>query len=83
MDAQALAKDFFHKPNQAFVPHLSLAYGSYPEARKKLIINKLPLDVRAAFDVNMLYLIRSDSPDPKDWHQIAASRTACGEFSRD
>jgi hypothetical protein len=72
MNAYALARDFFHKPNQAFVPHLSLAYGSYPDSRKRLIIGKLPPDVRACFDVSTLYLIRSDTSDPKDWHQIAA-----------
>jgi hypothetical protein len=72
MKANALARDFFHKPNQAFVPHLSLAYGSYPDSRKRLVINKLPPDVRTGFDVSTLYLIRADSPDPKNWHQIAA-----------
>jgi hypothetical protein len=73
MNAYALARDFFHKPNQAFVPHLSLAYGSYPDSQKRLIIGKLPPDVRACFDVSTLYLIRADSPDPKNWHQIATA----------
>ncbi len=72
MNAYALARDFFHKPNQAFVPHLSLAYGSYPDSRKRLIIGKLSPDVRACFDVSTLYLIRADTPDPINWHQIAA-----------
>jgi hypothetical protein len=72
MNAYALAREYFHKPNQAFVPHLSLAYGSYPDSQKRLIIGKLPPDVRACFDVSTLYLIRADSPDPKNWHQIAA-----------
>ena len=83
MNAYALARDFFQKPNQVFVPHLSLAYGSYPDSRKRLIIDTLPPDVRASFDASALYLIRSDTPDPKDWHQIAAVRTSCGELSRD
>ena len=83
MNAYALARDFFQKPNQVFVPHLSLAYGSYPESRKRLIIDKLPPDVRACFDASALYLIRSDTPDPKDWHQIAAVRISCGELSGD
>jgi 2'-5' RNA ligase len=72
MNANALARDFFHKPNQSFVPHLSLAYGSYPDSRKRLIIGKLSPDVRACFDVSTLYLIRADAPDPKNWYQIAA-----------
>jgi 2'-5' RNA ligase len=83
MNAYALARAFFHKPNQAFVPHLSLAYGSYPDSRKKSIISKLPPDVRACFGATTLYLIRSDTPDPKDWHQIAAVQTSCGELSGD
>jgi hypothetical protein len=74
MNAYAVARDFFQKPNQVFVPHLSLAYGSYPDSRKRLIIDTLPPDIRARFDASALYLIRSDSPDPKDWHQIAAVR---------
>lgn len=73
MDAHAIATNFFHKPNQAFMPHVSLAYGSYPESRKRLIIDKLPPDVRTCFDATTLYLIRADSQDPKDWHQIAAA----------
>jgi 2'-5' RNA ligase superfamily protein len=72
MNAYALARDFFHKPDQAFIPHLSLAYGFYPDSRKRLIIGKLPPDVRGRFDVSTLYLIRADTPDPKNWHQIAA-----------
>lgn len=73
MNAHAIATNFFHKPNQAFMPHVSLAYGSYPESRKRLIIDKLPPDIRICFDVSTLYLIRADSQDPKDWHQIAAA----------
>ena len=72
MNAYALAREFFHTPNQPFVPHLSLAYGSYPDSQKTLVMSKLPLHVRASFDVSTLYLIRADTPDPKNWHQIAA-----------
>ena len=38
MNAYVIANEFFHKPHQEFMPHVSLVYGSYPEARKKLII---------------------------------------------
>jgi len=72
MNAHALARDFFHKPNQLFVPHVSLAYGSYPDSRKELIIANLTPDVRTCFEVAAIYLIRADSDDPKDWHQVAA-----------
>ena len=72
MEAHAVATNFFHKPKEAFMPHVSLAYGSYPESRKKLIITQLPPDVRTCFEVTKLYLNRADSDDPKDWHEIAA-----------
>jgi 2'-5' RNA ligase superfamily protein len=74
MNAHALAKNLFNKPDQVFLPHLSLAYGSYPESRKKLIIDKLPSDVRTCFEAHTLYLLRADTPDPKDWRQIAAAQ---------
>jgi hypothetical protein len=70
MNAHAVASDLFHKPHQDFMPHVSLVYGSYPESRKKLIINNLPADVRTSFEVTALYLVRADSADPKDWHEI-------------
>jgi cyclic phosphodiesterase-like protein len=70
MTAHAVASDFFSKPDQDFMPHVSLVYGSYPESRKKLIIDNLPTDIRTSFEVTMLYLIRAESPDPKDWHEI-------------
>jgi 2'-5' RNA ligase len=70
MNAHAIAIDRFRKPHQDFMPHVSLVYGSYPETRKKLIIDNLSPDVRASFEVTALYLVRADSPDPKDWHEI-------------
>jgi 2'-5' RNA ligase len=71
MNANAVARDLFHqKSNQAFFPHLSLAYGSCSEAHKKLIIGNVAPDVRTTFEVETLYLIRADSLEPKDWHEI-------------
>ncbi|HEU0207832.1 MAG TPA: 2'-5' RNA ligase family protein [Candidatus Udaeobacter sp.] len=70
MKAHAVATDFFHKPYQPFMPHLSLVYGSYSEVEKKLVIEKLAADVRTSFEVTGLYLVRADSPEPKDWHEI-------------
>jgi hypothetical protein len=78
MEAHAIATNFFHKPHQAFMPHVSLVYGSHPESRKRLIIGRLPPDVRTCFDITTLYLIRADSPDPKDWHEIAAAPITAG-----
>ena len=74
MNANAEARDLFHqKSNQAFFPHLSLAYGSCSEAHKKLIIGSLTRDLRTTFEVTTLYLIRADSLEPKDWHVLTGS----------
>ena len=70
MNAHAVASDFFHKPHQEFMPHVSLVYGSYPETRKKLVIKHLPADVRTDFEVTGLILVRADTSEPKDWHEI-------------
>ena len=74
MNAHVIASEFFHKPHQEFMPHVSLVYGSYAEARKKLVIESLPTDVRTDFKVTGLILVRANSADPKDWHEI-------GQFS--
>ena len=70
MNAHTVASDLFETPKQAFLPHLSLAYGSSSEAQKKLIIGRLKPDVRTTFEVATLYLTRADSLEPKDWHEI-------------
>ena len=54
MNAHVIASEFFHKPHQEFMPHVSLVYGSYAEARKKLVIEHLPADVRTDFEVTGL-----------------------------
>jgi len=70
MKAHARAIDFFRRTNQDFMPHVSLVYGTYPEAQKKLVIDNLPPQVKTTFKVTGLYLVRANSPDPKDWHEI-------------
>ena len=83
MNAHAVASDFFHKAQQEFMPHVSLVYGSYPEARKKLVIEHLPTDVRTDFKVTGLILVRADSSEPKDWHEIgqfSLKQLRCGRF---
>ena len=71
MNANVLARRIFQKPNETYMPHLSLVYGSCPESRKRAIIRNLSADVRASFEVTALCLIRAESNDPKDWHEIA------------
>jgi 2'-5' RNA ligase len=70
MNAHATASEFFQKAHQEFTAHVSLVYGSYSESRKKLITEHLSADVRTSFEVRDLTLVRADSPDPKDWHEI-------------
>ena len=61
----------FQKPDEIYLPHLSLAYGSYPESRKRAIIHELPPDVQTSFEVTAFSLIKAESDDPKDWHEIS------------
>jgi 2'-5' RNA ligase len=74
MNAHAMARRLCpHANAQAYLPHLSLVYGLYPEARKRELIATLPAQLQMSFDATVLYLVRADSADPKDWHEIAAT----------
>jgi 2'-5' RNA ligase len=70
MSANALSGRIFQKPDETYMPHLSLVYGSYPESRKRAIIRTLPPDVHTSFEVTALSLIRADGDDPREWHEI-------------
>jgi 2'-5' RNA ligase len=61
----------FNKSPEAYMPHVSLVYGTLPESRKKEIIATLAPEVRASFVVARLILLKSESAEPKDWHEIA------------
>jgi 2'-5' RNA ligase len=69
--AHALAAQIFHRVGNAYMPHLSLIYGVLGEPRQLEIINRLPTGLRRSFAVNAVYLLRADSPDPKDWSEVA------------
>ena len=71
MKANALAKRVFHQPEKAYTPHLSLLYGVYPEMRKREITARLRSGIPASFEANAIHLIRADSSDPQDWHEIS------------
>jgi 2'-5' RNA ligase len=70
MSAHSLVRRVFEKPEDSYMPHLSLAYGSHPESRKRDIIGELSPEVETSFDVTALFLIRAESNDPKEWHEI-------------
>ena len=71
MSWHAIAAQAFGKGAEAYMPHVSLVYGLFPESRKLEIIGALPAAVRTSFLVKSVTLIRSDSMEPKDWHEIA------------
>jgi len=52
------------------MPHLSLVYGSYQVERKRKVIDELPGDLPKSFGINAVSLIRTDSDDPEDWHEV-------------
>jgi 2'-5' RNA ligase len=70
MDAYARACLAFDRPHGAYMPHLSLAYGVYPDARKRAIMAGLPPALRTSFAASAVYLIKAASEDPKDWHEV-------------
>lgn len=71
--ANALARRLFERGEESFMPHLSLVYGTYPNAMKKQIVDALPESLRASFIVGALHLVKSHSDDPRDWHEIHAA----------
>lgn len=72
MNAHTVARRVFEKPAEIYMPHLSLAYGLYAESLKRNIICDLPSDLRTSFEVTALSLLKAESDDPRDWHQIGS-----------
>jgi 2'-5' RNA ligase len=71
MSCHTMATQAFDKPTEAYMPHVSLVYGTFPESRKKEVIAKLSPEVRTSFVVKSVILLESESMEPKDWHEIA------------
>jgi 2'-5' RNA ligase len=71
MACHAAAAKVFGKPEEAYMPHVSLLYGSFTESRKREIIAALPEDVRTSFVVTSVVLLKAEGLEPKDWHEIA------------
>ena len=68
--ANALAKQLFGLPEDSYMPHLSLVYGTYPESERLRVIGALPPGLRLAFTPGPVDLMRSTSDDPRDWHIV-------------
>jgi 2'-5' RNA ligase len=69
MSANSQARRAFNQAPGKYMPHLSLVYGSFPDARKRDIIVRLP-DLSLSFETAAIHVIRADSDDPKDWHEV-------------
>jgi len=73
LHAHTLAREVFtHEPLASYMPHLSLVYGAYPVELKRKAIDGLPEDLPGSFGINAVSLIRTESDDPKDWHEVCA-----------
>ena len=73
MEAHAQAKRVFsHAGGAVYRPHASLLYGLYPAELKQKLIAALSPTLRMTFGATTVYLIRSESDDPKDWHNLSA-----------
>lgn len=70
LDAHARARRVFGGSDRPFMPHLSLVYGLYPQARRRAIIAGLAAELGTSFTASAVYLIKAESEDPKDWHQV-------------
>ncbi len=70
-EAHEEAKLVFGKtPVSPLRPHVSLLYGLFPERVKREVIASLPVVFPKTFLANELKLIRSESPNPRDWHLV-------------
>jgi 2'-5' RNA ligase len=70
-NAYTRAGRLFGAPERTYMPHLSLVYGDYPAVRKQAIVARLRPELRTSFEASSVYLIKAESEDPKDWHEIA------------
>jgi len=71
MSCHTSATEAFNRPAEAYMPHVSLVYGMFPESRKREIIARLSPDIRTSFLMQSVILLKSESTEPRDWHEIA------------
>lgn len=63
------AREIFQMQSQlAFMPHLSLLYGTFSKETKEKIISKIGRDQKAVFEIKSVYLIKGG--EIKDWQII-------------
>ena len=73
LNAHAVARDVCDGIDAAYLPHLSLLYGHYPGELKSQIVERLRHRLPGPFVAKAIHLIRADSRDPKDWHDVFAA----------
>ena len=56
MNAHAVARRVFGRGKETYMPHLSLVYGLFPDARKREAIAGLQPDVRTSFEATAFSL---------------------------
>jgi hypothetical protein len=72
MSANTLASSVFGRAGTSYLPHVSLVYGRWPQARRQEIMSQLPPDLQTSFQATTLHLIEAASSNPKNWREIAA-----------
>lgn len=68
---EALSRALAREPDAAFLPHLSLVYGTLGEDQKLALRHEAGSDVSLRFDARRLHAWRTGGP-VADWREIAA-----------
>jgi 2'-5' RNA ligase len=82
MRANVVAKEVFAQAAAPYMPHVSLLYGLYPEVLKRKIIGRLGSPSPGSFLVSAIHLIRAESRDPIDWHDVFAAPMGTATITR-
>jgi 2'-5' RNA ligase len=68
---QAARQSLGHGREPAFMPHLSLLYGNFPQRLKKEVIAEMGSRLDVQFKVRSLHLYRTHG-EPRHWRRVAS-----------
>ena len=68
---RAACQVFGHEREPAFMPHLSLLYGDFPQCLKEELIAELGSRLDVQFKVRSLHLFRTHG-EPRHWRRVAS-----------
>ena len=68
---QAACQALGHRREPAFMPHLSLLYGNFPQTLKEEVIAELGQRLDVQFKVRSLHLYRTHR-EPRHWRRVAS-----------